>query len=147
MTPFPTCLQQTLFSPITVQRETSFHFSASAFCRASSFVLHSNSIALLKSHLRMSSLSPIYYFIFISSAAIELTAKVFIIMYYIITNYSISSFSRAHCSSGAANTRFSSFLTTPTFHLHCLYQHGEATASNREKGKQGRRRKKDEQGA
>lgn len=50
MTSFPACL----FSPITLQRETRFHFSTPAFCRAFSFVLHWNSMALLKSHLEMS---------------------------------------------------------------------------------------------
>lgn len=51
-TPFPTCL--TAGSVLSCySRETSFHFSATAFCRASSFVLHLSSTALTKFHLKM----------------------------------------------------------------------------------------------
>lgn len=110
MTPSSSHLKEVpLSSPTTLQRETSFHFLPTAFCRASSFVLHSNST------LEMSSENVLFSPVFILS--FHLIDTISFHNNYIITNNSMA----FPCGSPAAvNVRFSPFLATSTFHPHSI---------------------------
>lgn len=61
---------------------------------------------------------------------------------YIIANYDVSLLQSTHLSN---DNKYTSFSTTSPFQISYLYKQDKATTSNAEKkGKQGRRRKKDE---